>query len=129
MLLLPQEGKHEKTRKAPQTQHAADKSHQLLLCVRAIIARRVCARECVFVCGAGAFVLLRELWQAGRCECWEASKRLAEPRTSRWPFTQKALSLSLLTFPHSLLNMLQLLPPSIHSVCVRVCASLFCLQP
>lgn len=40
---------------------------------------------------------------------------------SRWPFTQNALSALVLTFFHSLLNMLQLLP---HGICVYVCVFL-----
>lgn len=52
-------------------------NHTSYCCVRAIIAPRVYACECVFVCEVGAFVLLRVLWQASRCERWEASKRLA----------------------------------------------------
>lgn len=64
-----------KTPKAPQTQHGADKSHQLLLCACHYCFASICAQ--VSVCEVGAFVLLRVLWQAGRCERWEASERLA----------------------------------------------------
>lgn len=43
-------------------------NHTSYCCVRAITARQVHACECVFVCEVGAFVLLRVLWQPGRCE-------------------------------------------------------------
>jgi len=52
-------------------------NHTSYCCVRAIIARRVYACKCVFVCEVCAFVLLRVLWQAGRCKRWGASKQLA----------------------------------------------------
>lgn len=60
---------------------AALTNHTRYCCVRAIIARRVHALRCVCVrkrakC-EGAFVLLRVLWRAGRCERWGARKRLA----------------------------------------------------
>ena len=54
MLLLPQEGKHEKRLKAPQTQHSTT-NHVRYCCVHAIIALRVYACECLFVCEVGAF--------------------------------------------------------------------------
>lgn len=56
---------------------AALTNHTSYCCARAIIALRVYACECVFACEVGAFVLPRVLWQAGRCERWEASERLA----------------------------------------------------
>lgn len=76
MLLLPQEGKREEMSKAPQTQRGTDKSHRRCR-ARAVITPRVDARKRVFACEVGDFVLPRVLWQAGRCERWEAGERLA----------------------------------------------------
>lgn len=60
------------------THSTALTNHTSYCCVCAIIAQRVCACECVFgVCEVGVFVLLRVLWQAGRCKQWESRKRLA----------------------------------------------------
>lgn len=125
MLLLPQEGKHEKMSKAPQTQHAADKSHQLLPCACHYCSARVYAAECVFVCEVGAFVLLRVLWQDGRCERWEASERLASPWTQQMAFHSK----SALPFgPHFLSLLVKHVTVSAsRHLCVRECA-LFCLK-
>lgn len=129
MLLLPQEGKHEKMSKAPQTQRSADKSHQLLLCACHYCSASICVSVCLRV----KLVLLFSRGCFGRLAGASDGKLASDWHShgfSRWPFTQKAFSHSVLNFSQSLLNTLRPLPPSI-CVCVFLCfvCSLMILQP
>lgn len=121
MLLLPQEGKHEKMSKAPSTQHGADKSHQLLLCACHYCSASAQAHKCVF---AVCEVLGPP---EGALAGWQVRAMGSERATGIATDSADGLSLKKhsplrsLTFSHSLLNTGQLQPLSI-CVFVSVCA-------